>query len=311
MLGSAVPDDASTQAVASGDAYALPCQHACAAPGGAKWPIPDVPRMLVAAPATGGLDAHRDHEPEFAFPFSVCVVRPVGKKEAAGNPKAQAALLKEWDRLRVSKCWDETPSRNGPRLPEKLDALGRPTHVGRIFEICVEKNAELHADNPLRKVKGRVVFQGNQVRDENWEAAMFQELSSCPATMEAAKAADCYGLLEGHVVEQADAEQAYTQSKLGGTPTWIRLPRERWPKAWANMRDPVCPLVLALYGHPDAGGYWERHCAAHLRSVTFRDIPDWRSCFWHPLHKVYLTVYVDDFKMAGPQRSVSLAWADI
>ena len=140
---------------------------------------------------------------------------------------------------------------------------------------------------------------------------MFQELSSCPATMEAAKAADCYGLLEGHVVEQADAEQAYTQSKLGGTPTWIRIPRERWPQAWANMRDPVCPLVLALYGHPDAGGYWERHCAAHLRSVGFQDIPDWRSCFWHPRYKVYLTVYVDDFKMAGPKRSMASAWADI
>ena len=141
---------------------------------------------------------------------------------------------------------------------------------------------------------------------------MFQELSSCPATMEAAKAADCYGLLEGHVVEQADAEQAYTQSKLGGTPTWIRLPRERWPKAWANMRDPVCPLVLALYGHPDAGGYWERHCAAHLRSVGFQDIPNWRSCFWHPRYKVYLNVYVDDFKMAGPKPAMaSVVWGTL
>ena len=55
--------------------------------------LPDVPRMPVAAPATGGLDAHRDREPDFVFPFSACVARPVGKKEAAGNPKAQAALL--------------------------------------------------------------------------------------------------------------------------------------------------------------------------------------------------------------------------
>ena len=311
LLGSAVPDGASDPSVASGDATVPSCQHACAAPGGAKWPLPDVPRMPVAAPATGGLDAHRDHEPDFVFPFSACVARPVSKKEAAGNPKAQAALLKEWDRLRASKCWDETRVREWADVAGEARRSGATHHVGRIFEICVEKNAELHEDNPLRKFKGRVVFQGNQVRDENWEAAMFQELSSCPATMEAAKAADCYGLLEGHVVEQADAEQAYTQSKLGGTPTWIRLPRERWPQAWANMRDPVCPLVLALYGHPDAGGYWERHCAAHLRSVGFQDIPDWRSCFWHPRYKVYLTVYVDDFKMAGPKPAMASAWADI
>ena len=92
------------------------------------------------------------------------------------------------------------------------------------FAICVEKNAELAEDNPAGKYKGRVVFKANQVKDENWEVAMFQELSSSPATMEASKVADCYGIAPGHVVEQADAEQAYTQSfflkkkkrKLGG-----------------------------------------------------------------------------------------------
>jgi hypothetical protein len=35
---------------------------------------------------------------------------------------------------------------------------------------------------------------------------MFNEMSSCPAMMQAAKGADIYGLLRGHVVEQADAE---------------------------------------------------------------------------------------------------------
>eukprot|EP00959_Pyramimonas_sp_CCMP1952_P074431 1554993-Pyramimonas_sp.AAC.1 len=37
--------------------------------------------------------------------------------------------------------------------------------------------------------------------------------------MQASKAADTYGLFEGHSIEQADARQAYTQSRLGGTPT--------------------------------------------------------------------------------------------
>jgi hypothetical protein len=41
---------------------------------------------------------------------------------------------------------------------------------------------------------------------------MFQELSSCPATLEAAKTADAYGLCPGHNVEQADAEQAYSNT---------------------------------------------------------------------------------------------------
>jgi hypothetical protein len=98
--------------------------------------------------------------------------------------------------------------------------------------------------------------------------------------MEAAKAADCYGLFPGHAVEQADAEQAYTQAKLGGTPTWVRLPPDARPAAWAGMRDPVCPMRLALYGHPDSGGFWEKHCTAHLLKQGFVEIEEWRSCFF-------------------------------
>ena len=125
-----------------------------------------------------------------------------------------------------------------------------------MFDICVEKNAELAEKDPRRKFKGRVVFSGDRVKDQNWDHAMFQELSSCPATMQAAKAADTYGLMPNHVVMQADAEQAYTQAKLGGTPTWIRLPADRWPQSWRDrdLKDPVVPLRLALYGHPDSGG---------------------------------------------------------
>ena len=68
---------------------------------------------------------------------------------------------------------------------------------------------------------GRFVFRGNDVRDQNWEHAIFQELGSSPAAMKAGKSADLYGLLPGHSIEQSDAEQAYTQTLLGGTETWV------------------------------------------------------------------------------------------
>ena len=98
------------------------------------------------------------------------------------------------------------------------------------------------------------MFQGNEVRDQNWDYAIFQELSSSPASLEASRAADCYGLVEGNTTMQADAEQAYIQAKLKGTPTYVFLPEEEWPPAWKGMKCPVCPLELALYGHPDSGG---------------------------------------------------------
>ncbi len=212
---------------------------------------------------------HRDKLSLNNLPWNLhaCVARPVGKAEVRENPKALQALLLEWEKLRKVNTWDESGVKEWKEVSEEARRKGETVHVGLIFELCTEKGSELPDGDPGKKYKGRVVFQGNEVRDQNFDYAMFDELSSAPATMAAAKAADAFGGLKGHATEQADAEQAYIQAKLGGKPTWVRLPKDRWPAAWKGMRDPVCPLRLALYGHPDSGGYWEKHCAEHLLSI--------------------------------------------
>ena len=224
----------------------------------------------------GGSDArHRGHYTEGSlFPFNACVARPVGKKELESTAKAREAVKKEWDRLREIKTWDEDTVMEWADVVKLARQQGREkdVHVGRLIQLCTEKNSELEETDPARKYKGRVVFGGDKVKDANWEAAMFEELSSTPATMEASKACDAYGLMPGHDVMQADATQAYTQSKLGGAETWVRLPRDAWPDSWKNMKDPVCRLTLALYGHPDSGGYWEKHCEKQLRAAGFEPI---------------------------------------
>ncbi len=126
--------------------------------------------------------------------------------------------------------------------------------------------------------------------------------------MEAARCADAYGMCPGNDVEQCDAEQAYTQALLQGTTTWVRLPRDQWPKHWRGMRDPVCPLILALYGHPDSGGHWEQHCTTLLTSIGFKELRPWRSCFWHAELKLFLVVYVDDFKLSGSTANPKKGW---
>ena len=88
--------------------------------------------------------------------------------------------------------------------------------------------------------------------------------------MEASKWIDMYGLLPGHVLEGADGTAAYTQAWLKGSKqTWIRLPPHRWDPSWKGMRDPVVPLEKALYGHPDAGGHWEKHCEQRVGRCGF------------------------------------------
>ena len=76
------------------------------------------------------------------------------------------------------------------------------------------------------------------------------------------------------------------------------------------MRRPVCRLKKALYGHPDAGTYWEEKVDAHCKRVGFEPIgPEWPSCYFHQRLKLFLVIYVDDFKLAGPTANLKEGWA--
>ena len=67
-------------------------------------------------------------------------------------------------------------------------------------------------------------------------------------------------------------------------------------------------LVLALHGHPDAGGFWEQHGEKALRAVGFKQCPNWKSVFRHAKLNLMLVVYVDDFKLSGPKSNLSKGW---
>ena len=69
--------------------------------------------------------------------------------------------------------------------------------------------------------------------------------------------------------------------------------------------------MLALYGHPEPGGWWERHLEKHLFATGWKSIADWRSTYWHQGLKLMLSVYVDDFKLSGPEKNVPIGWKSI
>ena len=109
----------------------------------------------------------------------------------------------------------------------------------------------------------------------------------------------------------ADAIQAYIQAKLSGVPCWVELPDEAWhPSANRHkFRRPVCRLVKALYGHPDAGAMSEQRCHTAVQKVGFKPIGDeWPSLYFHPDLKLLLVIYVDDLKMAGPAHDLPQGW---
>ena len=125
-------------------------------------------------------DGHCSLLPLQHLALYVCVARPVSKDEIKRQPQAQAALQLEWDRLRALRRWGEDCVVEWSTVAQQARKGAATCHVGRRFSLCHEKNSELAPDDPRRKFKGRVVFQGNRVRDQNWNIAVFQELSSCP-----------------------------------------------------------------------------------------------------------------------------------
>ena len=122
-----------------------------------------------------------------------------------------------------------------------------------------------------QKYKGRVIIQGDIVKDDPGSYAVFTEQRSSASQMTAAKVMDIISRLPGCDGQAADAVSAYTQAKMEDAhyffkknpksecpDIWIRLPRHKWPKSWSSIEDPVVPLERNLYGHPLAGLSWER-----------------------------------------------------
>jgi len=112
--------------------------------------------------------------------------------------------------------------------------------------------------------------------------------------------------------EDADAVGAYTQAFLGGPLTWITIPKEYWPASWhGKYTEPVVILRRNLYGHPLAGLYWQKHCQKALFSLGWEQVKGWECLYKHRADRLFLFVYVDDFKMAGLKCNMKGMWSKI
>ena len=89
---------------------------------------------------------------------------------------------------------------------------------------------------------------------------------------------------------------------------WIRLPRHKWPKSWSSIEDPVVPLERNLYGHPLAGLLWETIFEKILLKYDWEKIPNWECLFVHREKGLFLSVYVDDIKLAGKKQNLDPMW---
>ena len=183
------------------------------------------------------------------------------------------------------------------------------------MDICQLKNAELETKH--QKYKGRVVLRGDIVKDASGSYAAFAEQGSSASQMAAAKVIDIISRLPGCAGQAADAVSAYTQVKMEDAPKllkipksecpdiWIRLPKHKWPKSWSSMED---PLERNLYGHPLAGLFWERQFEKILLKYAWEKVSNWECLFVHRVKGLFLSVFVDDIKLAGKKQNLDPMW---
>ena len=78
-------------------------------------------------------------------------------------------MAKLWDK----GVWDPKTVREWSQVAREHRQKDQEVHMGRLFGIVVEKGAELPPTDPRRKYKGRVVFQGNKVVNQDYQSAVF------------------------------------------------------------------------------------------------------------------------------------------
>ena len=74
------------------------------------------------------------------------------------------------------------------------------------------------------------------------------------------------------------------------------------------MEDPVVPLHRNLYGHPLAGLSWERQFEKVLLEHGWEKVSNWECLFVHREKGLFLSVYVDDIKLAGKKQNIDPMW---
>ena len=280
--------------------------------GGARPRMED--DIVPECPPRSGSDIERD-DPGDELPAAV--TRQLPRSEVLSRPEALEAIRKEMDGVASMGTWEWDSVEEEQTVKKKALDRGETIHLADLLAICSEKHIEL--EESYRQLKGRVCFRGDAARTESGNIALYQTLSASPASIVAANAIICFGLLKGCKVSTADAVKAYLQSELKSLcETWVRLPREVWPVSWfdehGNPRfyKPVVRLRKSLYGHPEAGSHWQEHLEAELLRMGGQKIPEFPSTFVFPNYGgLALVVYVDDFVLAGKEEWHQRFWDDL
>ena len=243
------------------------------------------------------------------------VTKSLSRSVWLNDERGVAAVMKEAEGLRANKTWLDETAAELSVLKARARSQGIRVKVADLLTLCGIKHHELSPE--LWKYKGRIVYRGDNIRDQNDQIILFDETSTTPTSLVALNLCLWFGCRAGCKTSGADAVQAFLQSDLDEgsfEETWVILPRELWLPNWEGRYHRVAVrLKKSLYGHPQAGRKWEEHLRQRLVSLGGVEMHNYPSNFvfrWGESQEVLvLNVYVDDLTLSGPRRLRTAFWA--
>ena len=124
--------------------------------------------LTLAEGNTKYLRQHEDHIAPAGYvseTYYAMVHKPIPIPKAMKIPDALKAVNKEWEKLESIPAWNVNSVKPRAWVIQNAKDLKKKVHFGHIMPLCHQKNAELKES--LRSYKGRVVFRGDDVKDEN------------------------------------------------------------------------------------------------------------------------------------------------
>ena len=153
--------------------------------------------------ATAKLGNHtiKDDDPMYCPPeYYCCVHTPVNNWRKIDD--ARKALDKEKAKLEERGAWDLNKARPRREVEEESRRIGEDYHFGKLMLLCHLKGSQLCED--LQSYKGRIVYCGNDTRDQDGDQAVFSAQGTQSSHLSAAKYVDAIARLPGN--DGGDAE---------------------------------------------------------------------------------------------------------
>ena len=239
--------------------------------------------------------------------------------QAMKIPAAKAAVDKEWEKFEKISASNLTKFRSKKEVIDEVKTNGVKVHFASLMDICHLKNVEFEAKH--QKYKGRFVFRGDIVKDDAGSYAVFTEQGSSASKMTAAKIMDTISRLPGCDGQAADAASAYTQVKNGRCSQIVQnfkigvsrhldssttgtngLNHGPVRKIQSFHSKGICTVILWQ------DYYGKRQFEKILLKHGWEKIPNWECLFVHREKGLFLSVYVDDIKLAGKKQKLDPMW---